>query len=87
MVKQDECIPCGRVAPMFVALANKYDTVAQFGTHTIDANDFAFAHDVLGVSCTPTFLIYKNGEVVYRLSSAKRFAELKRRVEILYPTI
>lgn len=88
MVKQLDCIPCGRVTPMYIALMNKYKNVAQFGVHTIDANDYAFAKNTLTITSTPTFIVYnKDNEIEYRLSSAKRFTELKRFMEILYPTV
>ena len=79
MVKSNECIPCGRVLPIFEKYAslwsNGYDV--QFATYTIDLSDIDFAKNILDIHVTPTFCVYDGATRVYTLASAKRIQELK----------
>lgn len=59
----------------------------QFGIHTIEPAAYDFVHSTLGVMSTPTFLVYTDDKIEFRLASVKRFPELKRYIEQLYPTI
>lgn len=79
MVKSDECVPCGRVLPIFEKYAKtwsgQYDV--QFATYTIDWKDKDFVYNTLQVKVTPTFYVYDGETKVYSLASAKRIQELK----------
>lgn len=79
MVKSDECIPCGRVLPIFEkyasAWSNGYDV--QFATYTIDWKDIDFVKEALDTKVTPTFYVFDGETKVYTLASAKRIHELK----------
>jgi thiol-disulfide isomerase/thioredoxin len=79
MVKSDECVPCGRVLPIFEKYANVWGTEydVQFGTYTINWKDKDFVYNTLGIKVTPTFQVYDGGNKVYSLSSATRIGELK----------
>lgn len=79
MVKSDECVPCGRVLPIFQKYAKAWagDYDVQFATYTIDWNDIDFVQNTLHVKVTPTFFVYDYETQVYSLASAKRIQELK----------
>lgn len=79
MVKMNDCVPCGRVTPIF----NKYsrdwseNKDVQFGMYSIDWNDRFFIESVLQVKATPTFQVYDGETKVLTIVSAKRVYELK----------
>jgi thiol-disulfide isomerase/thioredoxin len=79
MVKSDECVPCGRVLPIFEKYAKAWSEGfdIQFATYTIDWKDIEFAKQVLDVQVTPTFYVFDGETKVFRLASAKRIQELR----------
>ncbi|RMG36043.1 MAG: thioredoxin [Methanobacteriota archaeon] len=63
------CAPCKAIAPVFERLAAQYSDRLTFAKVNTDENlDFARSFKVLSI---PTFLVFKNGELVNKWSGAK----------------
>lgn len=79
MVKMDDCVPCGRVAPIFEKYARDWaeHQDVQFGTYSVDWNDRFFIENVLFIKATPTFQVYDGEKKILTIMSAKRVYELK----------
>jgi thioredoxin 1 len=60
------CGPCRQLAPMIEQLATEYDGKVTVGKLNIDDNPNAAQN--YGISGIPTLLLFKNGEVVDRVS-------------------
>jgi len=61
------CPPCVMIGPKFAALAD-LETSVDFYKVDVDKSDEICS--AAQISCMPTFLFYKNGEVVDRLEGA-----------------
>lgn len=69
------CGPCMAAAPQFEALAEKYAGKAQFVKVSFDdAGELAKQYNISGI---PTFLFFKNGEVVER---SEGFSEVSAKI-------
>ena len=74
------CGPCKAIAPVVSQLAEQYDGKLVVGKCDVEENDeVAFKFKVSGV---PTFLFFKDGKLVDRMTGANR-AELVKKVEAL----
>ncbi|XP_052774702.1 thioredoxin-like [Mya arenaria] len=63
------CGPCKMIAPVFEGLSQEHADV-DFYKVDVDAN--ADTSESQGISCMPTFKLYKNGEVVDTLEGADK---------------
>jgi thioredoxin 1 len=62
------CMPCKMVAPIFEKIAEKYKNEIIFAKLNVDENpDIA---SEFGIMSIPTFLVFKNGEVVGKIVGA-----------------
>lgn len=61
------CGPCKRIGPVFEALASSYPSVTFI---KVDVDDNSDTSEKCGVSCMPTFQLYKNGEKKETLEGA-----------------
>jgi thioredoxin 1 len=62
------CMPCKMVAPIFEKIAEKYKNEIIFTKLNVDENpDIA---SEFGIMSIPTFLVFKNGEVVGKIVGA-----------------
>ncbi|MHA1332764.1 MAG: thioredoxin [Candidatus Odinarchaeia archaeon] len=62
------CMPCLAMAPIFEELARRYKGKMIFAKVNVDENpDIANRQGIRGI---PTFIIFKNGEVVDRIIGA-----------------
>lgn len=75
------CAPCKAISPVFERLATEYSDRLTFAKVNTDENlEFARTFKVLSI---PTFLVFKNGELVNKWSGArpdKLTAEVKKLV-------
>ncbi len=63
------CAPCKAIAPVFEKLASQYSEKLTFAKVNTDENlDFARTFKVLSI---PTFLVFKDGELVNKWSGAR----------------
>merc|ERR1712227_224938 len=62
------CPPCQRIAPIFEAMATEFADSATLVKVDVDKN--AETAEAVGISCMPTFLIFKDGEQVDKLEGA-----------------
>lgn len=62
------CGPCRAIAPSIEAMAPEFAGRARIGKLDVDANQVTAAR--FGVQSIPTLLIFKNGEVVDRITGA-----------------
>lgn len=87
MVKMDECIPCGRVLPIFEKYSRDWSSSpnVQFAVYTINWREQTFVQSELGVTSTPTFLVYDGNSKVFVMRSAKRINELKAFIQAQVP--
>jgi thioredoxin 1 len=73
------CGPCRTVEPMVDELAKELEGKAIVGKVNVDENNkYAGQYGVMSI---PTFLIFKNGEVVDQITGVTNKEELKERVE------
>ena len=62
----DWCGPCKMMAPIFDEAKDVYDGKVTFAKINVDENkDIAVSNDVMGI---PTFLFYKDGQLVERIT-------------------
>jgi thioredoxin 1 len=62
------CMPCKMVAPIFEKIAEKYKNEIIFAKLNVDENpDIA---SEFGIMSIPTFILFKNGEVVGKMVGA-----------------
>ncbi len=72
------CMPCKIVAPIFEKLAQKYKNEIVFAKVNVDENpDIA---SEFGIMSIPTFIIFKNGEVVGNIIGAMPEEILERKI-------
>ncbi|MBO5209357.1 MAG: thioredoxin family protein [Lachnospiraceae bacterium] len=75
----DSCVPCKRMSPVLSALETKYESDIFVAKVNI-----AYEKELVNkfqVISTPTFLFFKNGEVIERFSGAKKKEELEQIIE------
>lgn len=75
----DTCVPCKRMTPILTALENQYPNdlyVAK--VNVVYEKELVEKYQILS---TPTFLLFKNGEVAERFSGVKRKEELEQLIE------
>ena len=75
----DSCVPCKRISPVLAALEAQY----QIGLYIAKVN-VAYERELVeeyAIRSTPTFLLFKNGEVIDRFSGVKRKEELEKIIE------
>lgn len=74
----DWCGPCRMVAPVFDALADKYDGKAKICKVNVDEQkQLAMTHRVMSI---PTVIFMKNGEVVDRVTGALPQAAFEEKI-------
>ena len=61
------CGPCKSMHPIFTRMAKKYKQVRFARVNVDDAQDIAVKYDVQSI---PTFIMFKNGEIVNRMVGA-----------------
>lgn len=71
----DSCVPCKRMSPILAALENQYPDELYVAKINV-AYETELAAEY-AIKSTPTFLFIKNGEVVKRLSGARKKEELE----------
>ncbi len=77
----DWCGPCRMVAPVFDALADKYDGTAKICKVNVDEQkQLAMTHRVMSI---PTVIFMKNGEVVDRVTGALPQAAFEEKINAL----
>lgn len=75
------CGPCIAMTPVVDALAAEYEGKAVIGKYnTEDENEFAVENRIMSI---PTFLFYKNGEKVGRLSGSQTRETLEAKIKEL----
>ena len=72
------CGPCQMIGPIIDQLAEEMDTVVLGKVNVDEQQALAQKHNILSI---PTFLIFKNGQVVDQFSGAMKKEELKARLE------
>jgi thioredoxin 1 len=75
------CPPCRMMTPILVNLAKKHSGTIAFGK--INTDDHAMAAQEFGISAIPTFLVFKNGELVDRITGAMPEADFEARLQKL----
>ena len=74
----DWCGPCRMVAPVFDALADKYDGKAKICKVNVDEQkQLAMTHRVMSI---PTVIFMKNGEVVDKVTGALPQAAFEEKI-------
>lgn len=75
----DSCIPCKRMSPILTALEEQYpDEVYIAKVNAAYEKELVEAYQI---QSTPTFLVFKNGEIVERFSGVKSLEELEEIIE------
>lgn len=73
------CGPCRSMAPIVEELANEIDeSTLKIGTCDVDAN--GQSAQTYGIMSVPTFLVFKNGQVVEQIAGSMEKDALKERV-------
>ena len=62
------CPPCVSIAPKYEAIAGEFEGQVAFGKFDVEqAEDIS---QEVGISCMPTFIVFKNGAEVDRMEGA-----------------
>lgn len=75
----DTCVPCKRMSPVLTALENQYPENLYVAKVNV-----AYEKELVEeyqIRSTPTFLLFKNGEVVDRFSGVKKKEDLEKILE------
>lgn len=75
----DTCVPCKRMSPILSALENQYPE-----TLYVAKVNVAYEKELVeeyGIRSTPTFLLFKNGEIAERFSGVKKKEDLEKIIE------
>lgn len=74
------CGPCRMMTPIIEELSKEYEGVAAVGKLNVDENpEVPTAHNVRGI---PTFLFFKNGELVDKVVGAQTKKVLQDKIEL-----
>ena len=63
------CGPCQAIAPHFMELSEKFTTIQFIKVDVDELDDLAVE---FGVSAMPTFMVFKNGEMVEQMVGASK---------------
>jgi len=73
------CPPCKVMEPILHRLEIEYEGRMKIVTINVDQNPrIAFRYQIKGL---PTFMIFKNGKIIYRSVAAKSETQLRRIIE------
>ena len=72
------CPPCRMMTPVLKNLSKKYSGKIAFGK--INTDEHSKTAREFGISAIPTFLIFKNGEMVDRITGAMPEPEFEKRI-------
>lgn len=75
----DVCVPCKRMSPVLAALESKYEDELFIAKVNV-----AYEQELVAeyqIQSTPTFIFFKNGKVVERISGARKKEELEQIIE------
>ena len=72
------CPPCRMMTPILQNLAKKHTSDMVFGK--INTDDHSGTAQEFGISAIPTFLVFKNGELVDRITGAMPEADFEARL-------
>lgn len=75
----DTCVPCKRMSPVLAALEKQYSENLYIAKVNV-AYEKKLTEEYQ-VKSTPTFLFFKNGEVVERFSGVRKKEELEQLIE------
>ncbi|MCS6960936.1 MAG: thioredoxin [Deltaproteobacteria bacterium] len=75
------CGPCNQVAPIYEEVASEYKEKVKFYKMNIEENQYWAAR--FNVSTIPTFLFFKDGNLVQRISGYRQKSQLVELVEQL----
>lgn len=75
----DTCVPCKRMSPVLTALENQYqDDISVVKVNVAYEGELVEEYQIRSA---PTFLFFRNGEVVDRLSGVRKKEELEQIIE------
>lgn len=78
-VYADWCSPCKMIAPIFEELSNELSSKYKFAKLNVDdAREISME---LGVTSIPTFVFFKNGQIVDKAVGYKNKEELSKLIE------
>ncbi|MBU1252425.1 MAG: thioredoxin [Nanoarchaeota archaeon] len=75
----DWCMPCVTMAPIVEELAEKFNGKIKFGKVNVDDNDALTKK--FGVDSMPSFLVFKEGEVVGKFSGAMSIQDFEEKLK------
>ncbi|MBU2504057.1 MAG: thioredoxin [Nanoarchaeota archaeon] len=75
----DWCMPCVTMAPIVEELAEKFEGKIKFGKVSVDDNDALTKK--FCVDSMPSFLLFKDGEVVEKFSGAMSIEDFEEKLE------
>lgn len=73
------CGPCQVMTPILEQLKTKYGDQATIIKIDVDKNPEIASH--LGIQGVPTFILYKNGDQLWRASGARSIGELDQLIQ------
>ncbi|CAM8913763.1 unnamed protein product [Rhodiola kirilowii] len=73
------CSPCENIVPFYSSLSVKYPYMMFLTVDVDELSDFSSSMDI---KATPTFLIYKEGELIHKLVGANKI-QLQRKIDSL----
>lgn len=76
----DHCTPCKRMSPVLSALEEKYSEGVRITK--VNAEYEPELAEEYYITSTPTFLLFKNGEITERLTGARKKEELEQIIEL-----
>ena len=75
----DSCVPCKRMSPVLSAIEEQYH-----GAVYVAKVNIAYEKELVeeyAIRSTPTFIFFKNGDIVERFSGARKKDELEQIIE------
>jgi thioredoxin 1 len=75
----DSCVPCKMLSPVLAKLEEQYQDHLYIGKVNIAYEEELTAR--YGILSAPTLLLFKNGELIWKLTGAKKKAELQQLIE------
>lgn len=74
----DWCMPCVMMGPIFEQLAEHFKGKIKFAKVNVDENsNLASRYDVMSI---PTFLVFRDGEEIYRHTGSVSFEQFKQKL-------